>query len=413
LTVYIDPGFTDAQKAEIRTAIQRWNAEGADPRLVETNTGANINIKRNDNLGGGAVTRYSTNSNGAVTHVEIEIDTDGEPGFENCSVAELTTHELGHALGLDHTDNPDDAMIPEGSNGHDGALSKEDSLELKRAISQANSYLHPDGADGPSDAFPPGIPALIDFDLGTYFPPEVLAATVFEVFPFYDPMLYIENVVITPPILHVGVFTDIMHPNSTLYMLINMIPPPPYEPVAILGTHYIHNNPVPHVAFECPFEISEENGNVYVKWVDLCTYPFENNLRSRLVVDEFTTYMNKGGGDYVIQLEPGSHLFELYVNDFQVNNAYSSQAYFVTGISDPEPEIHFMEITPNPFTDQCNIRCTDEAFVKVFDQYGRQVDQLYGMNINWKPAGHLPSGIYFVRAYRENKMDDQKVVYLK
>ncbi|OQX78951.1 MAG: hypothetical protein B6D64_05560, partial [Bacteroidetes bacterium 4484_276] len=150
VSVYIDPKFTAAQKAEIQAAIDRWNDENCEPALkVVTTSPADVNITRNDNLGGGGVCKYSKDD-GEVTRADIQIDTDGQPGFVNISVKELTTHELGHALGLKHSDNDDDVMKAKGSNGNDGALSDHDKTEIEQASDIAVASIPQDRAEFPA-----------------------------------------------------------------------------------------------------------------------------------------------------------------------------------------------------------------------------------------------------------------------
>ena len=323
ISVHIGSNFTDAQKAEIQTAIDRWNAAGCVPALkVVTTSPAKVNITRNDSYGGGGeTTLYGNPATGEVSRADIEIDTDGHPGTEALSVAEIATHELGHALGLDHTDNADDAMKAKGTNGNDGALSDEDKAELKRAGTQALAWMPPDGAESPAYAMFPGESQIVSFDLVDYLPPNVLSQTEVQVNPFFDELLFVTNATIELTSLNVGVVSDQTHPNSTMYLRVDLYPPPPYEPVSFLGYHFIHNNPAQPTTFECPFEVHQESGTVHVEWTHLCTYPYENDLRSKLVVDNSITQLGKNHENYSIQLSPGNHTLQLFVDDYQVNSA--------------------------------------------------------------------------------------------
>lgn len=332
VSVYIDPNFTAAQKAEIQTAIDRWNAEGCVPALSVTTTSPGaINITRNDNLpGGGAQATMHRNSSGEMTRVDIEIDTNGAPGYINQSVTELTTHELGHALGLDHSDNAADSMKPVGTNGTNGSLSENDKKELKQANAIHVASITQDAAELPASAVSPGQSAFISFDLSGYYPPEVLAATTAVVNSFFDPKVFVQSVTLDVPFLAVGLTSNITHPNSALYLMIELIPPAPFEPTSFVGYHYIHTNPVPLVLFECPFTVMQDGETVYVEWIDLCTYPFGDNLRAGLLIDNEVFVKVKPTGTFSLKLEPGFHELQLFVDDYQVNSASHSMIYEVT-----------------------------------------------------------------------------------
>jgi hypothetical protein len=86
-----------------------------------------------------------------------------------------------------------------------------------------------------------------------------------------------------------------------MYLMVELFPPVPFEPVSFLGFHFIHTNPVEPISFECPFEVIQEGGNVYVNWTHLCNYPFENNLRSELVIDGNIKCLVKEQENYTIQ----------------------------------------------------------------------------------------------------------------
>ena len=412
LKVWIDPNFTPEQKADIEAAMARWNAAGAHPKYVLADSWDDhqVCIFRNDNLPGGGGTCQNiwmdTPNGRFIYHSIISIDTNGD-----LSVLEIATHELGHAQGLCDSPNPADAMYggPWG-NGTNGALTLEDKLELIRA--NAYSWIPWQCyAVAPPIALPPGGPGALVFDLNVLYPPDVIAASLVEVSPFYDSLMTVTSTALVDGFLEVGVSIDATHTNCTMGLLVNLMPPEPYEPVLFVGMHYINEDPVPLTDFECPFEIYEENGNVHVDWTEMCTYPFEGELRAELIVDDTLSYLNKGGGNYTIQLEPGNHYFKLHVDDFQVNSAESSEYFLVTGLPHLQINRAPLEIYPNPFSDKCTFNCVSEGDVRIYDINGNLVSQGYGRIHEWDPSGNVAAGVYFIRAHINGQPIECKVVY--
>ncbi len=411
IKIWIDPSFTEDQKEKIRQAYKRWNDAGAHPKYVEAgpSEAANVTIIRNDNL---SVNGFCNNvwldmPNGRyIVHSFIYIDTDDSLG-----VLEIATHELGHAQGLLDTKNKEDAMVWIGTNEHQGALSPHDRAELWGGMTYSWIPMQL-WATAPPTAIPPGMAASVVFDLTGYYPPEILLASAVNVSPCYDSLLFVSYTVLTEEFLEVGITTDITHPDCTMSLIINLYPPEPYDSLTFIGLHYINEYPVPPIEFECPFEVNEENGNVRVNWTELCTYPFEGELRSELVVDDTLSFLNKGGGDYVIQLAPGNHFFELFVDDFQVNSAYASQFFIVTGMEYPEMNPSRMIIIPNPFTEKCTITCSDLGDIRIYDLYGKVVDHMVGVRNEWEPSVKMMAGVYLVRALVNGQQIEQKMVYL-
>ena len=420
ITVHIDTSsYSDAQQDSIRAAIARWNAAGCIPKLKEVDTvPANVNIIESDTLddstAGLAAIMVDTNTLD-VTGVNIYINDSTDP----LSLKEVVTHELGHALGLDDTEeatNPSDVMRGTGgSNGTNGGLSAHDSAELIAAGAAAVAIEKVDeqAAINPPLAILPGEFAMLEFDLGTVYPPDVIDQTSILVTPIGDPYLFIETAFIEENLLIVGVFSEPNHWSGKIYLEIELLFPEPYPIMQFWGTHFINAYPAEPVIFDCPFTFNEDDGLVHINWVDECTYPLEHSLRSVLVVDGAAHYKQRGGGNYTLTLEPGEHLFELFVNDHQINNAYSAQNIFVTGIPKSEEQTANYTIYPNPFNEVCTFDCPDGNNIKIFDITGKLIIQLQEGAKQWKPSAGLPFGIYFIQFRDGQKTKTLKVIYRK
>jgi hypothetical protein len=336
LAVYIDDTWTAAKKDTLRAAMARWNNAGSVPKFKEVTKAADakITITQGD-PGAGNAGLYSgnTDADGKVTGGTITIAEDTSP----LSLKEVATHELGHAIGLDDTDqaaNAGDVMKGSGpSNGSNGNLSKHDSTEMRQAgaaiTALAEAPKERRRAISPEQAIMPGQFEELIFPLSDFF----LFTMELIVEPIADDLCFVEYFFIEGDQLHVGLFTDPMHGSGKLYLDVSFITPDGI-PVEFWGVHFINIFPVPPIEFSCPFEVIQSGDLVHVNWVDLCTYPSTNPLHSRLIVDGNTYFEVKPNGDYAIKLEQGPHTLDLFVDDFQINSASYSMDIFVEFIQE-------------------------------------------------------------------------------
>ncbi|NCA86623.1 MAG: HYR domain-containing protein, partial [Clostridia bacterium] len=341
LAVYIDTTWTEAEKDSCRAAIKRWNDAGSLPKFKEVTKAADAKItitKGNPGAGNAGLYSWKTNAEGKVTGGTITIAGDTSP----LSLKEVVTHELGHAIGLDDTDqvaNAGDVMKGSGpSNGSDGNLSKHDSTEMRQAgaaiTALAEAPKERKRAISPEQAIMPGQFEELIFPLSDFFPPSM----PLMVEPIADDQLFVEYFFVQGDQLHVGLFTDPLHGSGKLYLDVVLFPPD-QDPIEFWGMHFINTNPVLPIEFSCPFEATQIGDMVHVNWVDYCDYPFTNPLHSELIVDDNTHYKVKPNGDYAIKLTPGLHQLHLIVDDYQINrmDSFFDIEYTITSVPWEEP----------------------------------------------------------------------------
>lgn len=120
-TVYINTGNQTLDEAA-QSALQQWNRTGAFTfRQVQNRQQANIVVSAmdNDSTNAAGLTKTSSNSlNNRFVHANVYLNQryllDPNYGYDEQRIINTAEHELGHAIGLDHT-NKVSVMQPAGS----------------------------------------------------------------------------------------------------------------------------------------------------------------------------------------------------------------------------------------------------------------------------------------------------------
>lgn len=120
-TIYINTGNATLDSAA-QSAMQQWNQTGAFTfRPVNTRQQAEIVVSAmdNDQTNAAGLTKTSSNSlNNHFVHANVYLNQryllDPDYGYDQQRIINTAEHELGHAIGLDHT-NHVSVMQPAGS----------------------------------------------------------------------------------------------------------------------------------------------------------------------------------------------------------------------------------------------------------------------------------------------------------
>jgi hypothetical protein len=83
-----------------------------------------------------------------------------------------------------------------------------------------------------------------------------------------------------------------------------------------------------------------------------------------------------------------------------------------TSTEDNNAEELTADISPNPFSDFCNIKSDSKADIEIFDSFGRSIIKARGQ-FQWKPEGCYSDAVYFVRIENNNKSYTLPIILLR
>jgi hypothetical protein len=335
-----------------------------------------------------------------------------KPGT-SIGLTELATHELGHALGLNDTDetaNPADVMKAKGKNGTNGNLSKHDSSEIQVADAEWIKN-HLKKAVLPDTASLPGSIVTVTFELTETYPPAVANQAMILVSPeFNEYIMPSATAYIIGNQLFSELTLDPLHWSAAWYVYYGVELPASYTDFYFIGWHYAHIDPVPPTFFDIFFDIIPSDGQVTVDWST--NYPYSGSLRSVLYVNDTIKHLGKDGGPYVLDLAPGPHELALYVDDYKNNFSLAT-----TSILIGQPELTGKKATvavfPNPFSDLCTISCSSVSDITILDLQGRFVWEARGKTVTWKPSPGTRSGCYFINVVSPDCSGVVRLLYIK
>lgn len=135
LPLTINPGSSEHTQT-VQKAVDLWNSAGLGTLFALTHGQADITVDwsgRGLSAGSRAETRMKTSSR-VVVPVDIRVKQGGRSRYE---LARVMTHELGHVLGLDHSNQRSDIMYRSEGNG-DLILSERDVRMVRWLYSQTD-----------------------------------------------------------------------------------------------------------------------------------------------------------------------------------------------------------------------------------------------------------------------------------
>ena len=135
---------------------------------------------------------------------------------------------------------------------------------------------------------------------------------------------------------------------------------------------------------------------------------------------------------FVIEARPGNKFSKFYSKEAASSVRPYLELFATTGIEEETniPENFLIQIYPNPFNSSCRISTPEDATIEIYDLRGNVLaTQNRSQEISnftseksrrrkttewlWKPDESLPSGVYLIRATKENKTITRHAILMK
>ena len=232
--------------------------------------------------------------------------------------------------------------------------------------------------------------------------------------------------------LYFNVLYGAAHYIGQSLLEISITIPPESEPREELMTYVpISPSPIAPRVFNVWFNDSTSGGILKVYWRRLNTYPDTTaELNAVLRYDNCTQFCIGRGPFIVRNLLPGTHNFELFVDDFYGNSAHYSRIITIVGVEEtPQilPQTPIMLAFPNPFNSSIELiivglmeKSIRDCSFGIFDLSGRLIaakniefSQNGIFSFRWSPDADAPSGIYLARASFAGKYLEKKILLLR